>query len=418
MKQTLVKMILFSMFLIPSFFCASVPVDVKTEVFSRTDSSGAYCGEWYILSNDIPFKIVDKVSFGQPGSDNKKLTEIGNENSGYIQSGWWGNLSDSGNRWKFLKPEKVNGEIIVYLKRSNNSTVIKYNVNGTHKNKLYNEHQKVIKICEINGKQYSYSQNKAKIDKLQIAYDESLPENIAKRAEIKRLEKAKLAEHEEKVINEKRAVDEEQKRFETWKTDSNTILSIISGLRNIEKVSSTDSDLQRKDKTEWRNYLHDEELNRIKKLYYNKKFTLQAAMVQDVVPETRLNKQGQKKKRELENALKSENPVGSYLAVQYDKNRYKYEVETGAYEIRFSIPVPDAEGYSKFRLGIRKVGLTNSKSNDTENRFNVNIILIVKSKIKALKYSKEDVITLTGRIAEIKHGFTFMDEYVNIKLVE
>ena len=48
----------------------------------------------------------------------------------------------------------------------------------------------------------------------------------------------------------------------------------------------------------------------------------------------------------------------------------------------------------------------------------MDIILIVKSRTKALKYSKEAVIPVTGKITEIKHGYTFMDEYVVIRLAE
>lgn len=417
MKQKYLKMIFFSMFSILSFSCTSTSVEVKNEIFSRNDSSGASGGEWYILSDEKPFKIVDKVGFGQPGTEMKKLSDIGNTNLAYIQSSGWGNLHDTGNRWKFLKPEKVNGEIIVYLKKSEKTVIIKYNVTGIHENKLYNEYPALIKICEINGKQYSYTQDKSKIDKLQIAYEESLPENIAKRAELERFAKAKRAADEEEKLNEIYTKEEEQKRLQAWKADSNTIQSMIKGLRNIETENPNDSDLQREYKAELRKKKYNEEFMRIKKEYYNKPFSLQAAMVTEVKLETRLNKAGQKKRAEMENAFKTDHPLRDYLAVQFEKNRYTYEVETGNYEISFTIPVPESSGYSSYSHGIKKTGSPGNSTN-TENRFNVNIIFIVKSKTKALQYSKEDVIPLTGKITEIKHGYSFMDEYVTIKIIE
>ncbi len=208
-----------------------------------------------------------------------------------------------------------------------------------------------------------------------------------------------------------------QVKMDKWKTDSNTILNMISGLRNIEPENPNDSDLQREHKAELRKKKYNDELVRIKKAYYNKPISLQAVMVKDVQLETRLNKEGQRKKAEMENACKSGAPLCNYLAVQFEKNRYKYEVETGNYEIRFLIPVPESSGYSIYSHGIKQTGSTDN-STDTENKFNVSIILIVKSKIKALQYSKEDVVSLTGKINEIKHGYTFMDEYAIIRLVE
>ena len=311
------------MFLILSFSCTSTSVEVKNEIFSRNDSSGASGGEWYILSDEKPFKITDKVGFGQPGKEIKKLYDIANTNLGYIQSSGWGNLHDSGNRWKFLKPEKVNGEIIVYLKKSEKNVIIKYNVSGIHKNKLYNEYPELIKICEINGKQYSYTQEKLKIDKLQIAYEESLPENVAKKAELERLANVKRAAEEEKKLNELFEKEDEQERFEAWKADSNTIQTMIKGLRNIVNFNSKDSTLQKEVKEEWRSDQYDDEFKRIKKIYYNKPFSLQAVMVKDVKPETRLNKTGQKKKIEMENACKNGDPLCNYLATQFEKIRHQ-----------------------------------------------------------------------------------------------
>jgi hypothetical protein len=404
------------MFLTLSFFCASV--EVKNEVFSRSDSSGASGGEWYILSDDKPFEIIDEVVFGQPGSDIKKIMDIAKENLGYIQSNGWGNLSGTGNRWKFSKPEKVDGEIIVYYKKSDNSAVIKYNINAKHKNSLYNEHAALIKICEINGKRYSYTQNKEQINKLQIAYEKSLPENIAKRAELEKLKGEKLAEQEEKEANKKYEADLKQERIEIWESDSNVILSMISGLRNIEEDKPDDSDLQREHKLKMRKKKYKEEFSRIKKTYYNKPFSLQAAMVDDVVMETKFNKEGQRKLKEVEQAFKTRNPLHDFLVIQFEKNKYKYEVETGFYEIRFSIPVPDNTEYSSYSKGVKKEDSNDSNRTDIEEKFNVTVILIVKSKGKALTFSKGDVIPINGKIKEIEHGYSFMDEYLKIKLAE
>lgn len=225
------------------------------------------------------------------------------------------------------------------------------------------------------------------------------------------------AQQPDKEIKEQNKHSEAQAKIDKWKADSETILNMISGLRNIEEVKPNDSDLQREYKAELRKKKYNDEYKRIKKEYYNKPFSLQAVMVKDVQLETRLNKEGQRKMTEMENACKSGAPLCNYLAVQFDKNRYKYEVETGNYEIRFLVPVPESTDYSTYNHGIKKTGSADN-STDTEDRFNVNIILIVKSKTKALQYSKEDVIPITGKISEIKHGYTFMDEYATIHLVE
>ena len=145
-------------------------------------------------------------------------------------------------------------------------------------------------------------------------------------------------------------------KMDIWESDSNTILSIISGLRHIEEESPTDSDLQKEHKAELRKKKYNEEFSRIKKVYYNKPFSLQAAMVTDVIPETKLNREGLREKRKVDAAAKTGNPKRDYLAVLFEKNQYKYRVETGNYEIRFSIPVPDSDGYSIFSKGIKKPG--------------------------------------------------------------
>ena len=103
--------------------------------------------------------------------------------------------------------------------------------------------------------------------------------------------------------------------------------------------------------------------------------------------------------------------------MQFANNRYKYEVETGRYEISFKIPVPDLKNYSNTE-GIKKADLSNLKRYDTDERLIVEIILVVKSKAKALKYSKDDVIPLTGKITEITRGFIGSHEYVTIRLTE
>ena len=220
-----------------------------------------------------------------------------------------------------------------------------------------------------------------------------------------------------KPANKENKQAEAQVRMDKWETDSNTILKIISGLRNIEPEDPNDSNLQREHKAKLRKKKYNKELKRIKKEYYNKPFSLQAVMVEDVKPETRLNKTGRKKQAEMERAFRTGHPYRDYLAVQFAKNRYKYEVETGNYEIYFVIPVPESGGYSTYSHGIKKTEAADRISY-TEDSFNVNIILVVKSKIKALQYSKEDVVSLTGKIKNIKHGYTFMDEYVTIRLVE
>lgn len=218
--------------------------------------------------------------------------------------------------------------------------------------------------------------------------------------------------------DEETVVNAEQERQAAWEADSITIWSMISGLRNIEKENPNDSTLQKEEKREWRHYLYDEELNRIKKEYYNKPFSLKAVMVKDVRVEIKLNKEGQRKLKKVEDAIKAGQPGCDYMAVQFQKEKYKYEVETGAYEIRFTIPVPDSDGYSIHNTGIKKAGSTDSQSRATEDRLNVTIILIVKSQKKALSFSKEDVVPLTGKITEIKHSFSFNEENVMIKMVE
>jgi len=209
----------------------------------------------------------------------------------------------------------------------------------------------------------------------------------------------------------------EQERMDKWETDSNTILKIVSGLRNIEPEDPNDSNLQREHKAKLRKIKYNKELKRIKKEYYNKPFSLQAVMVEDVKPETRLNKTGKKKKAEMERAFRTGHPYRDYLAVQFAKNLYKYEVQTGNYEIHFLIPIPESDGYSSYSHGIKK-SEEEDNNTDNEDSFNVKIILVVKSKTKALQYSREDVVSLTGKIKNIKHGYTFMDEYVTIQLVE
>jgi hypothetical protein len=203
-------------------------------------------------------------------------------------------------------------------------------------------------------------------------------------------------------------------RMAAWSSDSNTILSMISGLRNLYKNDSNDSELQREHKEKLRKQKHTEEFNRIKKEYYNKPFTLKAVMVKDVQPEVRLTREGQRRLKKVEAAIKSGDRYADYLAVQFDKERYKYEVETGAYEIIFTIPVPGTDGYSRYNTGIQKSGSTDQKSDAVEERFLVTVILVVKSRETALKYSKEEVVPVSGKITGIKHGYSFMDEYVII----
>lgn len=224
---------------------------------------------------------------------------------------------------------------------------------------------------------------------------------------------------------ESEQVDDEQAedlisvaRMDAWESDSKAILSIISGLRHIEEVNANDSDLQREQKAKLRKKKSDEEFKRIKKEYYKKPLALKAVMVKDVQPEVRLNKEGQRRLKKVEDAIKNGNPDSEYMAVQFEKERYKYEVETGAYEIIFTIPVPRDDGYSRYNTGIKKSGSTDQNSTDIEERFIVTIILVVKSRNTALKYSKEEVVPVEGKITEIKHGYSFMDEYVIFKLAE
>lgn len=217
---------------------------------------------------------------------------------------------------------------------------------------------------------------------------------------------------------EKQTADAGEERLTSWEADSNTIWSMIAGLRNIEKENPNDSTLQKEEKREWRHYLYDEELNRIKNKYYNKPFSLKAVMVKDVKLEIKLNKEGQKRLKKVEAAIKAGQAGCDYMAVQFEKEKYKYEVQTGFYEVRFTIPVPGPDGYSIYNTGIKKFDSTDSNSSVTQDHFNVTIIMIVKSQKKALSFSKEDVVPITGKITEIKHGFSFMDEYVMIRLTD
>lgn len=207
--------------------------------------------------------------------------------------------------------------------------------------------------------------------------------------------------------------DTSREKFAAWEADSNTILNMVSGLRNIEKADPNDSELQREYKSKQRDIIYKREFEKMIKTCYNRPLSLQAAMVKDVKAETRLNQTGQRKLLKVERAIKSGDPAANYLATQFHREKYKYEIETGYYEISFKIPVPDSDEYSIRNTGIKKGGST-GVNYDLEDRFNVTILLLVKSKAKALQYSKDDVVSLTGRISKIK----LMDEYLIITLKE
>ncbi len=223
---------------------------------------------------------------------------------------------------------------------------------------------------------------------------------------------------DEQKIKKNKSEQMMKSRLGKWKSDSKFLLSIVSRLRDLYKENENDSELQKENKAQLREKKYKEEFNKIKKEYYNKPFSLQAVMVRDVIPETILNKEGKKKRKEAENACKYRNAGCDYLSIQFSKNLYRYTVETGNYEILFTIPVPDYDGYSQFEDGIKSFSQDDIDREKMERNFKVEIILIVKSKEKALKFTKGDVMQLYGKFREMKHIIAFNTETFKIILTE
>ncbi len=206
-----------------------------------------------------------------------------------------------------------------------------------------------------------------------------------------------------------------------WKTDSDTILSIITNLRNY-KESSDDSTLKTKQK---QNTLK-RELFKINKDYHNKPLSLKAIIIEDVTAEKDLSDYGKRRAKEILRKIKKDpssamfigdgnlenNPLLVFTLAIHLALCEKCYKETGRYEVKCKIPVPDETGYSQFRTGI-KAG--NSLSDDND-KIDAEIILILQSEKKALDYSKGSIIPISGKIKSIVYKGSQFFESVTIRI--
>ena len=205
-----------------------------------------------------------------------------------------------------------------------------------------------------------------------------------------------------------------------WQSDSNTMLSIISSMR-VYRESSDDSTLKAKKKQKQ----FKEELYKVNKTYYNKPISLKAVRVKDVTAETALSAYGEKRAKELIRLLKKDpssamiigdgsfenNPyLGLLIGLQLAMCKECFK-ETGRYEVKCEIPVPEGRGYSEYDSGIN-----DDDSSGEENRLiRTEVILIVKSEKKALEFSKGEIIPITGKIKSIEYGSGY-SESISIKV--
>lgn len=218
-------------------------------------------------------------------------------------------------------------------------------------------------------------------------------------------------------IDEKLLSIEQQKVITDWETDFKTIISYISGLRNLYEEKENDTDLKKAYKAELREKEYKKESARIKKVYYNTEVKFNSLTVANVVSEVKFTKEGNKKLNEVKSAIKNNSLYAQYLVNQFEQNRYKYEVETGNYEIHFTLPLPSE--FKDHNSVIRRYDDVD-KYPDTETPIidEISVIYIIKSKIKAMEYAKDSIHAVTGKIIEIKHGFGFGKEYVIFRLTE
>ncbi len=224
-----------------------------------------------------------------------------------------------------------------------------------------------------------------------------------------------------RIIKEADNDPQNSSSMEIWETDSKTILSIISEVRQFKK-SSEDSTLQARHKEKKLN----EELIQINKTYSGKPLFIKAVRVEDVTPEKKLSAYGIKQTKEIIRKLKNDPASAAFIGDgDIDSNPLlawaigiqlafceKCFVETGRYNIECEIPVPDEEGYSEYRDGIKNS--SPSSDNDDEQLIDTKIILIVKSEEKALKFSKGQIIPIIGKIRSVNYNGDSIFESVKI----
>lgn len=222
---------------------------------------------------------------------------------------------------------------------------------------------------------------------------------------------------------------EHEKRITTWNNDSNTILSIISNLREYRE-SSDDSTLQEKLK---RKKLI-EELYKVNKVYNNKPLNLTAVMIDDVTPEKILSEYGKRRARQIINTIKKDpssamfvgdgnldnNPLLLFAVAMNLALCEKCYKETGRYEVKCKIPVPGDgnsmsgdDGYSDYKHGILDCDLS---SENNINTIDTDIILILNSEEKALQISKGQIIPINGKIKSIMYKGGQFSESITIQI--
>jgi hypothetical protein len=361
----------------------SVSMELKQEVLGV----GPYGSPWIILSENKPFEDISTISFGAGVRFKGDIVDSNKINTFY-------------RNWGFLSTEKVNGEVAVYNRRygyhgrykDEDIITIKFNIIGEHANKIYDDYPSIIKILEINGKKYSYIQDFDKLKQLKIAYEESLdtPENIARR-----------------------------ERIACWDEDSKTIRAMINNLYNLdEDNNSNDSEIQQKYKKEQFEKEYKEELNRVNMEYRNKILNFKNLCVRDVTPQKALNAKGNEFQKKLESAVKTNRFLAEQLAVEYYDNESIYYDVTGRYVIYLYVRALNKKGdYSDFGVGFDKSGIKKEDSTGIEP-LDITISLIVKSKDEALKYSKGDYISISGKFVELDYKKKSDQDSVFIELSE
>jgi hypothetical protein len=225
-----------------------------------------------------------------------------------------------------------------------------------------------------------------------------------------------------KIIEEAENEPQNSSYMEIWETDSKTILSIISEVRQFKK-STEDSTLQARHKEKKLN----EELIQINKTYSGKPLSLKAVRVEDVTPEKKLSAYGIKQTKEIIRKLKNDPASAAFIGDgDIDNNPLlawtigmqlafceKCFAETGNFNIELEIPVPGEYGYSGYSVGIKD----NSPSSENDDKLiDTKIILIVKSEEKALKFSKGQIIPVTGKIKSIAYEGSQFSEEITIRI--
>jgi len=225
-----------------------------------------------------------------------------------------------------------------------------------------------------------------------------------------------------KIIEEAENEPQNSSYMEIWETDSKTILSIISEVRQFKK-NSDDSTLQARHKGKKLN----EELIQINKTYSGKPLSLKAVRVEDVTPEKKLSAYGIKQTKEIIRKLKEDPASAAFIGDgDIDNNPLlawtigmqlafceKCFVETGNFNIKLEIPVPGEYGYLGYSAGIKD----NSPSSENDDKLiDTKIILIVKSEERALKFSKGQIIPVTGKIKSIEYEGSQFSEKITIRI--